>query len=108
MKEELGRFYTGHKDLLAEVQQTAETNYGQERLRSIVTDFCANRIGKGRQNETFGQHHAELGIWLKRQKEFDAKNQLTQPAGPTPQPQLRSAAPVNYSQSSPMRADKTE
>jgi len=102
MKEELGRFYTGHKDLLAEVQQTAETNYGQERLRSIVTDFCANRIGKGRQNETFGQHHAELGIWLKRQKEFDAKNNPSnQQHGPQPQAQLRSVAPVNYSQQGP-------
>jgi hypothetical protein len=102
MKEELGRFYTGHKDLLAEVQQTAETNYGQERLRSIVTDFCANRIGKGRQNETFGQHHAELGNWLKRQKEFDAKNNPSnQQHGPQPQAQLRSVAPVNYSQQGP-------
>ena len=110
MKDELGRFYAGHKDLLAEVQQTAETNYGPERLKSIVTDFCSNRIGKGRQNETFGQHHAEFGIWLKRQKEFDAKNNPSnQQHGPQPQAQLRSVAPVNYSQSGPvLRHEKTE
>ena len=99
MRAELSRFYNAHKDesLLDQVQCFAETNYGLERLRSIVTDFCGNLVAKGRQGQTFGQHHAALGLWLKRQKGFDAKNEGHQHAGSQSHPQLRSAAPVNYS-----------
>lgn len=100
LRTELSRFYNAHKSeaLLDEVQRLAETNYGPERLRSIVTDFCSNRVSRGRHSETFGQHHAALGAWLKRQKGFDSKNETGhQHAGPQSQPKLRSAAPVNYS-----------
>ena len=100
MKEELSRFYNANSALLSEAQKTAETNYTGDRLRSIVIDFCSNRIAKARQGETFGQHHAALGLWLKRQKEFDAGiNPIPHqhPTGPQPQAPLRSAAPVNYS-----------
>lgn len=112
MKEELSMFYNANSALLSEAQKTAGTNYTGDRLRSIVIDFCINRIAKARQGETFGQHHAALGLWLKRQKEFDtAKNPATtqHTAGPQPQAPLRSAAPVNYSQTGPvLRAEKTE
>ena len=104
MKEELSRFYNANIALLSEAQKTAGTNYTGERLRSIVIDFCINRIAKARQGETFGQHHAALGSWLKRQKEFDAGiNPIPHqhPTGPQPQAPLRSAAPVNYSQQGP-------
>lgn len=104
MKEELSRFYNANSALLSEAQSTAGTNYTGDRLRSIVIDFCGNRIAKARQGETFGQHHAALGLWLKRQKEFDAaKNPAQQKhtAGTQPQAPLRSAAPVNYSQQGP-------
>jgi len=104
MKEELSRFYNANASLLSEAQKTAETNYTGDRLRSIVIDFCINRIAKARQGETFGQHHAALGSWLKRQKEFDAaKSPATtqHTAGPQPQAPLRSAAPVNYSPQGP-------
>ena len=104
MKEELSRFYNANSALLSEAQKTAGTNYTGERLRSIVIDFCINRIAKARQGETFGQHHAALGSWLKRQKEFDAGiNPIPHqhPTGPQPQAPLRSAAPVNYSQQGP-------
>ena len=100
MKEELSMFYNANSALLSEAQKTAGTNYTGDRLRSIVIDFCINRIAKARQGETFGQHHAALGSWLKRQKEFDAaKSPATtqHTAGPQPQAPLRSAAPVNYS-----------
>lgn len=100
MKEELSRFYNANSALLSEAQKTAGTNYTGDRLRSIVIDFCINRIAKARQGETFGQHHAALGSWLKRQKEFDAGiNPIPHqhPTGPQPQAPLRSAAPVNYS-----------
>jgi hypothetical protein len=100
LRAELSRFYGAHKSeaLLDEAQRFAETNYGPERLKSIVTDFCGNRVAKGRQAETFGQHHAALGLWLKRQKGFDMKNEIGyQYAGPQGKPQLRSAAPVKYS-----------
>ena len=100
MKEELSRFYNANASLLSEAQKTAETNYTGDRLRSIVIDFCINRIAKARQGETFGQHHAALGSWMKRQKEFDAGiNPIPHqhPTGPQPQAPLRSAAPVNYS-----------
>lgn len=103
LRDELSRFYSAHKDqsLFSEVQEFAGTTYGQDRVCSIVADFCGKRIEKGRQGETFGQHHAALGIWFKNQKEFDAaKSPITTPhhhAGPQSQPQLRSAAPVNYS-----------
>jgi len=112
MKEELSRFYNANASLLSEAQKTAETNYTGDRLRSIVIDFCINRIAKARQGETFGQHHAALGSWLKRQKEFDAGiNPIPHqhPTGPQPQAPLRSAAPVNYSQTGPvLRAEKAE
>ena len=112
MKEELSRFYNANSALLSEAQKTAETNYTGDRLRSIVIDFCSNRIAKARQGETFGQHHAALGLWLKRQKEFEAaKSPATtqHAAGPQPQAPLRSAAPVNYSQTAPvLRAEKAE
>jgi len=53
-----------------------------------------------------------LGSWLKRQKEFDAGiNPIPHqhPTGPQPQAPLRSAAPVNYSQTGPvLRAEKAE
>ncbi len=104
MKEELSRFYNANASLLSEAQKTAETNYTGDRLRSIVIDFCINRIAKARQGETFGQHHAALGSWLKRQKEFDAGiNPIPHqhPTGPQPQAPLRSAAPVNYSPQGP-------
>ena len=104
MKEELSRFYNANASLLSEAQKTAETNYTGDRLRSIVIDFCSNRIAKARQGETFGQHHAALGSWLKRQKEFDAGiNPIPHqhPTGPQPQAPLRSAAPVNYSPQGP-------
>ena len=100
MKEELSRFYNANSALLSEAQKTAETNYTGDRLRSIVIDFCSNQVARRREGETFGQHHAALGLWLKRQKEFDtAKNPATtqHTAGPQPQAPLRSAAPVNYS-----------
>ena len=100
MKEELSRFYNANSALLSEAQKTAGTNYTGDRLRSIVIDFCINRIAKARQGETFGQHHAALGSWMKRQKEFDAGiNPIPHqhPTGPQPQAPLRSAAPVNYS-----------
>lgn len=112
MKEELSRFYNANSALLSEAQKTAETNYTGDRLRSIVIDFCSNQVARRREGETFGQHHAALGLWLKRQKEFDtAKNPATtqHTAGPQPQAPLRSAAPVNYSQTGPvLRAEKTE
>ena len=104
MKVELSRFYNANTSLLSEAQSIAGTNYTGERLRSIVIDFCSNRIAKARQGEKFGQHHAELGLWLKRQKEFDAaKNPAQQQhnAGPQSQAPLRSAAPVNYSPQGP-------
>jgi hypothetical protein len=104
MKEELSRFYNANSALLSEAQKTAETNYTGDRLRSIVIDFCSNQVARRREGETFGQHHAALGLWLKRQKEFDtAKNPATtqHTAGPQPQAPLRSAAPVNYSQQGP-------
>ena len=104
MKEELSRFYNANSALLSEAQNTAGTNYTGDRLRSIVIDFCSNRIAKARQGETFGQHHAELGLWLKRQKGFDAAKNPVPPqhtAGPQPQAPLRSAAPVNYSPQGP-------
>ena len=104
MKEELSRFYNANIALLSEAQKTAETNYTGDRLRSIVIDFCGNRVEKRREGETFGQHHAALGLWLKRQKEFDAakSNPVQQhTAGPQPQAPLRSAAPVNYSPQGP-------
>jgi uncharacterized phage protein (TIGR02220 family) len=105
MKVELSRFYNAHKDesLLDQVQRFAETNYTPERLRSIVIDFCGNQVAKRREGETFGQHHAALGLWLKRQKQFDTHNTTTtqHTAGPQPQAPLRSAAPVNYSQQGP-------
>ena len=100
MKEELSRFYNANSALLSEAQKTAGTNYTGERLKSIVIDFCSNQVARRREGETFGQHHAALGLWLKRQKEFDtAKNPATtqHTAGPQPQAPLRSAAPVNYS-----------
>jgi hypothetical protein len=100
MKVELSRFYNANSALLSEAQKTAETNYTGDRLRSIVIDFCGNRVERKREGETFGQHHAALGSWLKRQKEFDAaKSPATtqHTAGPQPQAPLRSAAPVNYS-----------
>ncbi len=100
MKEELSMFYNANSALLSEAQKTAGTNYTGDRLRSIVIDFCINRIAKARQGETFGQHHAALGSWMKRQKEFDAGiNPIPHqhPTGPQPQAPLRSAAPVNYS-----------
>jgi len=100
MKDELSRFYNANTSLLSEAQSIAGTNYTGERLRSIVIDFCSNRIAKARQGEKFGQHHAALGSWLKRQKEFDAGiNPIPHqhPTGPQPQAPLRSAAPVNYS-----------
>ena len=100
MKEELSRFYNANSALLSEAQKTAETNYTGDRLRSIVIDFCSNLVRNKREGETFGQHHAALGSWLKRQKEFDAaKSPATtqHTAGPQPQAPLRSAAPVNYS-----------
>jgi len=102
MKIELSQFYNAHKEesLFSQVQEFAGTNYGQDRIRSLVADFCGKRIEQGRQGETFAQHHAALGLWLKRQKEFDAaKNPAQQQhtAGPQPQAPLRSAAPVNYS-----------
>lgn len=96
MRGEISRFYNANKSRFDELQRIAETNYGPDRLRSIVTDFCGNRISKSRQGETFGQHHAALGAWLKRQKEFDAKNEAPKHAGPQGR-QLFSAAPVNYS-----------
>ena len=112
MKEELSRFYNANSALLSEAQKTAETNYTGDRLRSIVIDFCSNQVARRREGETFGQHHAALGLWLKRQKEFDtAKNPATtqHTAGPQPQAPLRSAAPVNYSQTGPvLRAEKAE
>ena len=112
MKEELSRFYNANSALLSEAQKTAETNYTGDRLRSIVIDFCSNQVARRREGETFGQHHAALGLWLKRQKEFDtAKNPATtqHTAGPQPQAPLRSAAPVNYSPTGPvLRAEKTE
>ena len=112
MKEELSRFYNANSALLSEAQKTAETNYTGDRLRSIVIDFCSNQVARRREGETFGQHHAALGLWLKRQKEFDtAKNPATtqHTAGPQPQAPLRSAAPVNYSPTGPVfRAEKTE
>ena len=112
MKEELSMFYNANSALLSEAQKTAGTNYTGDRLRSIVIDFCINRIAKARQGETFGQHHAALGSWMKRQKEFDAGiNPATtqHTAGPQPQAPLRSAAPVNYSQTAPvLRAEKAE
>ena len=112
MKEELSRFYNANSALLSEAQNTAGTNYTGDRLRSIVIDFCSNRIAKARQGETFGQHHAELGLWLKRQKGFDAAKNPVPPqhtAGPQPQAPLRSAAPVNYSPTGPvLRAEKAE
>ncbi len=104
MKEELSMFYNANSALLSEAQKTAGTNYTGDRLRSIVIDFCINRIAKARQGETFGQHHAELGLWLKRQKGFDAAKNPVPPqhtAGPQPQAPLRSAAPVNYSPQGP-------
>jgi len=100
MKEELSRFYNANIALLSEAQKTAGTNYTGDRLRSIVIDFCSNLVRNKREGETFGQHHAALGSWLKRQKEFDAaKSPATtqHTAGPQPQAPLRSAAPVNYS-----------
>ena len=100
LRAELSRFYGVHKSeaLLDKALRFAETNYGPERLKSIVTDFCGNRVAKGRHGETFGQHHAALGLWLKRQKGFDAKNDTgRQHANTQDQPQLRSAAPVKYS-----------
>ena len=100
MKEELSMFYNANSALLSEAQKTAGTNYTGDRLRSIVIDLCINRIAKARQGETFGQHHAALGSWMKRQKEFDAGiNPIPHqhPTGPQPQAPLRSAAPVNYS-----------
>ena len=112
MKEELSRFYNANSALLSEAQKTAETNYTGDRLRSIVIDFCSNQVARRREGETFGQHHAALGLWLKRQKEFDtAKNPATtqHTAGPQPQAPLRSAAPVNYSPTGPVfRAEKSE
>jgi len=112
MKDELSRFYNANSALLSEAQKTAETNYTGDRLRSIVIDFCSNQVARRREGETFGQHHAALGLWLKRQKEFDtAKNPATtqHTAGPQPQAPLRSAAPVNYSQTGPvLRAEKAE
>ena len=118
MKEELSRFYNANSALLSEAQKTAETNYTGDRLRSIVIDFCSNLVRNKREGETFGQHHAALGIWFKKQKEFDAaKNPVQQQhaAGPQPQAPLRSAAPgrsaapVNYSQQGPqLRAEKAE
>ena len=112
MKEELSRFYNANASLLSEAQKTAETNYTGDRLRSIVIDFCSNQVARRREGETFGQHHAALGLWLKRQKEFDtAKNPATtqHTAGPQPQAPLRSAAPVNYSPTGPvLRAEKAE
>jgi len=112
MKEELSRFYNANTSLLSEAQSTAGTNYTGDRLKSIVIDFCSNLVRNKREGETFGQHHAALGSWLKRQKEFDtAKNPATtqHTAGPQPQAPLRSAAPVNYSQTGPvLRAEKTE
>ena len=112
MKVELSRFYNANASLLSEAQKTAETNYTGDRLRSIVIDFCSNQVARRREGETFGQHHAALGLWLKRQKEFDtAKNPATtqHTAGPQPQAPLRSAAPVNYSQTGPvLRAEKAE
>jgi len=104
MKEELSRFYNANIALLSEAQKTAETNYTGDRLRSIVIDFCSNLVRNKREGETFGQHHAALGSWLKRQKEFDAaKSPATtqHTAGPQPQAPLRSAAPVNYSPQGP-------
>jgi hypothetical protein len=107
MKVELSQFYNAHKEesLFSQVQEFAGTNYGQDRVRSIVADFCGKRIEQGRQGETFAQHHAALGLWLKRQKEFDAAKsnpvQQQHTAGPQPQAPLRSAAPVNYSQQGP-------
>ncbi len=112
MKEELSRFYNANIALLSEAQKTAGTNYTGDRLRSIVIDFCSNLVRNKREGETFGQHHAALGSWLKRQKEFDAaKSPATtqHTAGPQPQAPLRSAAPVNYSPTGPvLRAEKTE
>ncbi len=120
MKEELSAFYNAHKEesLFSQVQEFAGTNYGQDRVRSIVADFCGKRTEQRREGETFGQHHAALGIWFKKQKEFDAaKNPVQQQhaAGPQPQAPLRSAAPgrsaapVNYSQQGPqLRAEKAE
>jgi hypothetical protein len=61
MKEELSRFYNANSALLSEAQKTAETNYTGDRLRSIVIDFCSNRVERKREGETFGQHHAALG-----------------------------------------------
>jgi len=104
MKEELSRFYNANIALLSEAQKTAGTNYTGDRLRSIVIDFCSNLVRNKREGETFGQHHAALGSWLKRQKEFDAaKSPATtqHTAGPQPQAPLRSAAPVNYSPQGP-------
>lgn len=104
MKVELSRFYNANASLLSEAQKTAETNYTGDRLRSIVIDFCSNLVRNKREGETFGQHHAALGSWLKRQKEFDAaKSPATtqHTAGPQPQAPLRSAAPVNYSPQGP-------
>jgi len=92
MKEELSRFYNANSALLSEAQKTAGTNYTGERLKSIVIDFCSNRIARAKQGETFGQHHAELGSWMKRQKGFDAsKNPAQQQHTAGPQPQ----APLN-------------
>lgn len=112
MKEELSRFYNANSALLSEAQKTAGTNYTGERLKSIVIDFCSNRIARAKQGETFGQHHAELGSWMKRQKGFDAsKNPAQQQhtAGPQPQAPLRSAALVKYSPTGPvLRAEKAE
>ena len=114
MKIELSQFYNAHKEesLFSQVQEFAGTNYGQDRIRSLVADFCGKRIEQGRQGETFAQHHAALGSWLKRQKEFDAaKSPATtqHTAGPQPQAPLRSAAPVNYSPTGPVfRAEKSE
>jgi hypothetical protein len=111
MKSELSRFYNANAALLSEAQKTAETNYTGDRLRSIVIDFCGNQVAKRREGETFGQHHAALGLWLKRQKQFDTQNATTtqHTAGPQPQAPLRSAAPVNYSSQGPqLRAEKAE
>ena len=112
MKEELSRFYNANSALLSEAQNTAGTNYTGDRLRSIVIDFCSNLVRNKREGETFGQHHAALGSWLKRQKEFDAAKSPAQQqhtAGPQPQAPLRSAAPVKYSPTGPvLRAEKAE
>ena len=112
MKEELSRFYNANSALLPEAQNTAGTNYTGDRLRSIVIDFCSNLVRNKREGETFGQHHAALGSWLKRQKEFDAAKSPAQhqhPTGPQPQAPLRSAALVNYSPQGPqLRAEKAE